>query len=443
MAESSRQNYAKGIDLMDKIEDPRDTNKAVSMLSLMYNTGFLLVIFVAVMVYHQEIVSMSMHWTETVGDKTAAHDKVFAIYENVEKLTPVKMQESLSEVTGCGGTGTPATLPVRFAASMFESPLCYCIVRSHTDYTLDIGLNGIVEYTTEQRQHNASVIIDNCFSKVRSAQSINEKYLGTLGNSINIPTVVVFWNLIAFICTFGLSVMEGTSRTFYIIFGTVMTVISLVPLLYIPNNGIQILIVVMLTVVYAGYVLILSYGLKWPFKNSMLFWPLYAVAFIVTGLLNNIYAYNRDYAFNVAYVLFGLAVAGLLCVGDYAVMMHEVSKKNTKLLTSVVRDTWRTGVFIVSSMYIVCSFVVPEVEVIDPCNTSVVLSTTGLVIALIALIQHRELPDASVIETEKISMLRRRLVLESVARTIVTVCVILDMMNMSTEDNLPHTVDPA
>jgi hypothetical protein len=100
-----------------------------------------------------------------------------------------------------------------------------------------------------------------------------------------------------------------------------------------------------------------------------------------------------------------------------------------------------TGVLIVSGMYIVCSFVVPEVEVIDPCNTSVVLSTTGLVILLIALIQHRKLPSEETAVVEQTTMMRRRIILESVARTIVTVCVIIDMMNMSTEDNLPHTID--
>jgi hypothetical protein len=299
--------------------------------SFAYNTGILLIIFVAMMGYNQEIVAMSMHWTETVGDKTAAHDKVFVIYENVENQSPVEMQESLSDVTGC------------WALPMMGTPMCNCIVRSHNDYTSNIALHGLVD-SIEQRHHNASVIIDNCFSKVRSDQSISEKYLGTFGNSINIPTIVVFWNLVAFLCTFGICVVtQGASSFFYVVGGTIMTGISLVPLAYIPNNGIQILLVALFTVVYGSLVIMLKVGsgTEWSFHRNILFWPLYAVAFIVTGVMNNVYAYNRDYAFNVAYVLFGIAVAGLLCVGDYAVVICATeAEQHREFLKDVVGRTW-------------------------------------------------------------------------------------------------------
>jgi hypothetical protein len=359
-------------------------------------------------------------WTEGTNDGARSYGAVATLYRDHTDFSESglsAMELKVQQASGCGDD--------------MSTPMCSCLDVAHAQLKPGIDVDK-----------HANEVVQSCFVGARAWQGLRVKQYVNEQYAVNVPTLVLFWNFIGLVGSIGRSGQwsQGAIGGRVLAIGTcvVAFVMTIVALAFDYHNWGHFTLIMIGMLVYCSLASI-HWVSDWSFSHdTILFWPLYAVGLCTVCVVGNLYGQNRDYSFNVACLLMVNAVACALLAGDYAhEAMSSDQRKQDKPLNAMIRNSWRCATLLLVVMYTICESEWQPGLLVELNSVFSVVHWAFKSLVFIAVLQHSSLrtgtQDSSIV-------VARRTGLELVARILITVAVMVDMVNMSNEDNLRQQI---
>lgn len=309
------------------------------------------------------------------------------------------------------------------------------------------GVQLLVSNWTQMQEH-----VDD--SKTPNVQTIFRDY------PVSLVLLVQGWNMMAFVCSFFCYIMdsernfENSVWWYYLKFAfPVAFLIFITNYMWelVLSHGTHSFLVGSILVVYCvsgGWQLHLQKQDNdtrkyWAFRKSIMFWPLYGMSLVATGLIQNLYGFNGDYMFNTAMIFVYVAVTVALWGQD---LFHDVSSTLEEQQfpqfhpTTIfsVDNVWPYVLSTIIAMRVISTSNVVFMDVSNQSNTYDVMWMAAALNVLLVVVENPLIKDGidtittNTDEDNDLSRLtdewnKRRMALELCVRLLVTVAVALDI----------------
>ena len=395
---------------------------------------------------------MSRTWTTTDSTANKFRD-IHNLYLTVKNVSTNELDVLKASVllhAGCG-TSINSVMPSRWSA-FNQSPLCNCLSVQHELYKSSVHQPGNPWNHTINAVY-AKVLSDQCLWKVRGTQ-VSYMQDSTVANTVNPLALFQLWCTLASVCSIALWCMQlmlkNTAWDVVLINLFVFAAVILLVFcgsIYLVTSIPVTIAALLITVCYACWVCgILIVQIKfttWRITSCLVFWPFFAAAMAIIGLLYNYYAHNQCWIYNVAFVTLSMGIALIMYSCDMVsrtinenVMQPQknVLGKNDvtdeayrESLINSHNTTWMYTMAMLLAVYSCCSMS------LDATAAPLTASALSIVIPLWGLIFIMD--NQAIREKTADSADYYRLLIDFVARGLILVSLILDVISHNVVDN--------